>query len=371
MSSGIPRSKSMPIATVVAAVLLAIAGLLAGCQRFGGAAEQAPAPTKSATGQSSSSASTPQQQAAPAQKLVVKFSHVVAEDTPKGKAALKFKEIAEKLSNGGIEVQVFPNSQLYKDAEEFAALQSNAVQYLAPGTAKFSVSVPEWQVFDLPYIFPTTNAVIKVADGPIGAELYQKLKSQKMLGVALWDNGFRYFTNNKRPLKQPSDFQGVKFRADGKPAEALVKALGGTAQVMAFAEVFNALQQGVVDGQLNTFSNIWTEKYPDVQKYMTLSGPMSYLGYVVVTNADWYAGLPDSQRKILDEAMKQATDYERGIAQQENDNAFQKIKDSGKLQIYQLTDAEMAAWKKAAEAVYPDYEKQIGKELIDKVRNAQ
>ncbi len=370
MSMGIRHSKRMAVVSSAVATVVLVAGLLAGCQRFGGAPEQSAAPAKPAAGQSAPAASGTQQ-AAPAQKLVVKFSHVVAEDTPKGKAALKFKEVAEKLSNGSIEVQVFPNSQLYKDAEEFAALQSGAVQYLAPGTAKFSVSVPEWQVFDLPYIFPTTAAAVKVADGPIGQQLYQKLKSQKMLGVAIWDNGFRYFTNAKHPIKQPSDFQGLKFRADGKPAETLVKAFGGTAQVMAFSEVFNALQQGVVDGQLNTFSNIWTEKYPDVQKYMTLSGTMSYLGYAVVTNADWYAGLQDSQRKILDEAMKEATAYERDIAQKENDAGFQKIKDSGKLQIYQLNDSELAAWKKAAQSVYPGYEKQIGKDLIDAVRNAQ
>jgi len=358
------KSSKRFVAVLVLLAVGALAALVGGCQRF----ESAPAQPTAVPQKSGAAAPAP---AAPAQKLVVKFSHVVAENTPKGKAALKFKEIAEKLSNGSIEVQVFPNSQLYKDAEEFAALQSNAVQYLAPGTAKFSVSVPEWQVFDLPFIFPTTAAAVKVADGPIGKQLYEKLKSQGMLGVAIWDNGFRYFTNNKRPLKQPSDFQGLKFRADGKPAETLVKALGGTAQVMAFAEVFNALQQGVVDGQLNTFSNIWSEKYPDVQKYMTLSGTMSYLGYAVVTNADWYSKLPDSQRKILDDAMKQATEYERSIAQQENDDAFQKIKQSGKLDIYTLSDSEIAAWRKAAEAVYPDYEKQIGKDLVDAVRNAQ
>ncbi len=378
MLSGIRHGKRMALASSLVVAVVLVTGLLAGCQRFGGTPEPA-APAKPAAGQSAPAAGGAQQatpasgaqQAAPAQKLIVKFSHVVAEDTPKQKAALKFKELAEKKSNGSIEVQVFPNSQLYKDAEEFAALQSNAVQYLAPGTAKFSVSVPEWQVFDLPYIFPTTDAVIKVADGPIGAELYKKLNSQKMLGVALWDNGFRYFTDNKRPMKQPADFQGLKFRADGKPAEALVKSLGGTAQVMAFAEVFNALQQGVVDGQLNTFSNIYSMKFHEVQKYLTLSGSMSYLGYVVVTNADWYAKLPDSQRKILDESMKEATAYEREIAKQENEAALKKIKDSGKLEIYQLNDSEIAAWKKAAESVYPDYEKQIGKDLIDKVRNAQ
>ncbi len=347
------------------------ASLAAAACSSGAPAASTSAPAKPAASGAATSAPAAAAPAASGKKLVVKFSHVVAEDTPKGKAALKFKEIAEKLSNGGIEVQVFPNSQLYKDAEEFGALQANAVQYLAPGTAKFSVSVPEWQVFDLPYIFPTTQAAIKVADGPVGKQLYEKLKSQKMLGVAVWDNGFRYFTNAKHELKMPADFKGLKFRADGKPAETLVNALGGTAQVMAFAEVFSALQQGVVDGQLNTFSNIWTEKYPDVQKYMTLSGTMSYLGYAVVTNADWYAGLPDEQRKILDESMKQATAFERQSAAADNDAAFGKIKAGGKLQIYTLSDSELAAWKQASQSVYPDYEKKIGKDLIDAAKKAQ
>lgn len=344
--------------SVLISVGVLVVALSGGCQRFGGAPEPAPPAQKGAAPEKS----------APAQKLVVKFSHVVAEDTPKHKAALKFKELAEAKSNGSIEVQVFPNSQLYKDREEFEALQANAVQYLAPGTAKFAVTVPEWQVFDLPYIFASTEALYKVTDGPIGAELYKKLESQKMLGLAVWDNGYRYFTNSKRPMKVPSDFVGLKFRADGKPAEELVKALGGSAQVMAFAEVFNALQQGVVDGQLNTFSNIYSMKFHEVTRYMTLSGTMSYLAYAVVTNAEWYSKLPESQRKILDEAMKEATAYERKIAKDENDQAFEKIKKSGRLEIYELTSSELEQWKKATEAVYPKYESQIGKKLIDDVR---
>ena len=360
--------RQLLIGLTAGAASLALAACGSGAPAAPTAAPAAKAP---AAGAAPTSAAAAAPAASTSKKLVVKFSHVVAEATPKGKAALKFKEIAEKLSNGSIEVQVFPNSQLYKDAEEFGALQSNAVQYLAPGTAKFSVSVPEWQVFDLPYIFPTTQAAIKVADGPVGKQLYEKLKPQKMLGLAVWDNGFRYFTNAKRELKMPADFKGLKFRADGKPAEALVNALGGTAQVMAFAEVFSALQQGVVDGQLNTFSNVWTEKYQDVQKYLTLSGTMSYLGYAVVTNADWYAGLPDDQRKILDEAMKQATAFERQSAASDNDQGFQKIKEGGKLQIYTLSDAEVAAWKTAAQSVYPTYEAKIGKALIDAVKNTQ
>lgn len=364
MSMGLRRGKQVFAVPVLALVSVLLVLALSGCQ--GAAAPAAKSAPPASSSQQSSGGE--QKSAAPAQKLTVKFSHVVAEDTPKHKAALKFKELAEAKSNGNIEVQVFANSQLYKDREEFEALQTNAVQYLAPGTAKFSVTVPEWQVVDLPFIFGSQDAVKAFADGPIAQELYAKLKPQKMLGLAMWDNGYRYFTNSKRPLKMPADFQGIKFRADGKPAEELAKALGASAQIMAFAEVFNALQQGVVDGQLNTYSNIFSMKFHEVQKYLTDSGTMSYLGYTVVTNEEWYNGLPADQRKILDEAMQEATAYERGIANDENVTALQKIKDSGKLEMYKLNDKELAAWEEAAQVVYKDYEGKIGKELIDKVK---
>jgi C4-dicarboxylate-binding protein DctP len=302
--------------------------------------------------------------------MTVKFSHVVAEDTPKGKGSAKFAELVKQKSGGNIDVQVYANSSLYKDAEEFDALQKGQVEFLAPSSAKFSTTVPEWQVLDLPFMFSSREGVKKVADGPVGQQLYGLLNKAQMQGLAFWDNGFRDWTDNKRPLKKPEDFKGLKFRVQGKVEESIVKALGGGAQVMAFSEVFGALQQGVVDGQSNTWSNIYTQKIHEVQKYASIAGPMEYLTYVVVANKDFWDKLSADDRQVFTDAMKEATDYEWGLAQSENETALQKVKDSGKLEFYTWTADDQKVIKDAMKPVYDEYEPKIGKEIVDKVRAA-
>ncbi|MEA2893404.1 MAG: C4-dicarboxylate-binding protein DctP, partial [Bradyrhizobium sp.] len=200
--------------------------------------------------------------------IVIKFSHVVASDTPKGKAADKFKELAEKYTGGKVKVEVYPNSTLYKDKEELEALQLGAVQMLAPSNSKFGpIGVKEFEVFDLPYILPDLTTLRKVTDGPLGARLLKLLDSKGMTGLAYWDNGFKEMTANKK-LIAPADYKGVKFRIQSsKVLEAQFRALGSIPQVMAFGEVYQALQTGVVDGQENTWSNIYTQKMHEVQKY--------------------------------------------------------------------------------------------------------
>src|SRR5689334_6054127 len=204
--------------------------------------------------------------------IVIKFSHVVAPNTPKGLAAEKFKELAEKYTEGKVKVEVYPNSQLYKDKEELEALQLGAVQMLAPSNSKFGpLGVKEFEVFDLPYIFPDTEALRKVTDGPIGKELFKKLESKGIVGLAYWDNGFKIMSAN-RPLHKPDDFLGLKMRIQSsKVLESQMKALGAVPQVMAFSEVYQALQTGVVDGTENPPSNMYTQKMNEVQKYATIS----------------------------------------------------------------------------------------------------
>jgi len=147
-----------------------------------------------------------------ADPIVIKFSHVVAPDTPKGKGADKFKELAEKYTNGAVKVEVYPNSQLYKDKEELEALQLGAVQMLAPSLAKFGpLGLKEFEVFDLPYIFPDYDALHKVTYGPIGKELLDKLGEKGIQGLAFWDNGFKIMSANS-PLRTPEDFLGLKMR---------------------------------------------------------------------------------------------------------------------------------------------------------------
>ena len=202
--------------------------------------------------------------------IVIKFSHVVASDTPKGKAADKFKELAEKYTDGKVKVEVYPNSTLYKDKEELEALQLGAVQMLAPSNSKFGpIGVREFEVFDLPYILPDLATLRKVTDGPLGAKLLKLLEPKGMTGLAYWDNGFKQMTANKK-LITPADYKGLKFRIQSsKVLEAQFRALGSIPQVMAFGEVYQALQTGVVDGQENTWSNIYTQKMHEVQKYVT------------------------------------------------------------------------------------------------------
>jgi C4-dicarboxylate-binding protein DctP len=297
--------------------------------------------------------------------IVIKFSHVVAADTPKGKAADKFKELAEKYTDGKVKVEVYPNSTLYKDKEELEALQLGAVQMLAPSNSKFGpIGVKEFEVFDLPYILPDLATLRKVTDGPLGARLLKLLDSKGMTGLAYWDNGFKEMTANRK-LVTPADYKGVKFRIQSsKVLEAQFRALGSIPQVMAFGEVYQALQTGVVDGQENTWSNIYTQKMHEVQKYATVTNH-GYIGYVVVVNKKFWDGLPADIRTQLDKAMKEATAFGNGQSAMDNDEALEAIKKSGKTEIIKLTPDQDAAMRKAMEPVYKDVASRVGQPLID------
>ncbi|WP_136417726.1 MULTISPECIES: TRAP transporter substrate-binding protein [Oxalobacteraceae] len=299
--------------------------------------------------------------------IVIKFSHVVANDTPKGKAADRFKELAEKATKGRVKVEVYPNSTLYKDKEELEALQLGAVQMLAPSLAKFGpLGVKEFEVFDIPYIFPSKDVLYRVTEGQIGKDLFKKLEPKGITGLAYWDNGFKIMSANK-PLHHPADFKGLKMRIQSsKVLDAQMRALGANPQVMAFSEVYQALQTGVVDGTENPWSNLYTQKMHEVQKHVTASNH-GYLGYAVIVNKKFWDGLPADIRTALEGAMKDATKYANAIAQQENDNAMEAVKKSGKSTIYTLTDAEKTEWRNALKPVQKDMEGRIGKDLIQAV----
>lgn len=297
--------------------------------------------------------------------IVLKFSHVVASDTPKGKAADKFKELAEKYTGGKVKVEVYPNSTLYKDKEELEALQLGAVQMLAPSNSKFGpIGIKEFEVFDLPYILPDLKSLRKVTDGPLGAQLLKKLDSKGMTGLAYWDNGFKQMSANKK-LVAPADYKGLKFRIQSsKVLEAQFRALGSIPQVMAFSDVYQALQTGVVDGQENTWSNIYTQKMHEVQKYATVTNH-GYIGYVVVVNKKFWDGLPADIREQLSKAMKEATDYGNNQSAKENDDAFEAIKKAGKTEIISLSPEQDEAMRKAMLPVYKDVASRVGQPLID------
>jgi C4-dicarboxylate-binding protein DctP len=297
-------------------------------------------------------------------QTIIKFSHVVAPDTPKGKGAEKFRELAERYTGGKVKVEVYPNSQLYKDKEELEALQLGAVQMLAPSLAKFGpLGVREFEVFDLPYIFPDKAALRRITEGPVGKSLLDKLEPKGIKGLAYWDNGFKIMSANV-PIRKPDDFLGLKMRIQSsKVLEAQMKALGALPQVMAFSEVYQALQTGVVDGTENPPSNMFTQKMHEVQKHATLSDH-GYLGYAVIVNKQFWDGLPADVRSGLEKAMAEATTYANDIAQKENDDSLAAIKAAGKTEFHQLTPSERASWIKALRPVHKEMESRVGKDLI-------
>ena len=302
-----------------------------------------------------------------ADPIVIKFSHVVAQDTPKGKAADKFKELAEQYTKGAVKVEVYPNSTLYKDKEEMEALQLGAVQMLAPSLAKFGpLGVREFEVFDLPYIFDGYDALNKVTAGPVGAQLLGKLEAKGIRGLAYWDNGFKSFSANS-PILMPEDLRGKKMRIQSsKVLEEQMRELKSLPQVMAFSEVYQALQTGVVDGTENPHSNLYTQKMHEVQKHMTLTDH-GYLGYAVITNKKFWDGLPAELRTELEKAMKESTVYANQIAKEENDKALEAVRASGKTEIHTQTAEERAAFKKALLPVHKKMESRIGAELIQSI----
>jgi C4-dicarboxylate-binding protein DctP len=304
------------------------------------------------------------------QPIVLKFSHVVAVDTPKGKGAERFKQLAEERTKGRVKVEVYPNSSLFKDGEEMEALQLGSVQMLAPSLAKFGpLGVREFEVFDLPFMFDNYADLHKVTDGPVGASLMKKLEPKGIIGLAYWDNGLKVMSANKA-LRMPEDMKGLKMRIQSsKVLSDQMKAVGALPQVMAFSEVYQAMQTGVVDGSENTPSNMLTQKHHEVQKYVALTNH-GYIGYAVIVNKKFWDGLPADVRAALESAMKEATAYANDIAKKENEAALEGIRKSGRSEVITLTDAQKSAWKKAMLPVHKENESRVGKDTIEAVYKA-
>lgn len=301
------------------------------------------------------------------QPIVIKFSHVVANDTPKGKAADFFAKRAAELTQNKVKVEVYANSTLYKDKEEMEALQLGAVQMLAPSLAKFGpLGVREFEVFDLPYIFDGYGDLHKITQGAVGKQLLAKLEPKGIIGLAYWDNGFKSFSANT-PINAPADLRGKKMRIQSsKVLDEQMRALGALPQVMAFSEVYQALQTGVVDGTENPISNLYTQKMHEVQKHLSLTDH-GYLGYAVITNKKFWQGLPADVRGQLEQAMKEATDYANKIAKEENDKALAAVKAAGKTEVKMLTPEQRAAFKKALVPVHKKMESRVGGDLIQSI----
>lgn len=302
--------------------------------------------------------------AAQAAPMIIKFSHVVADVTPKGQAALKFKELAEKKLPGKVEIQVFPNSQLFGDGKEMEALLLGDVQILAPSLAKFGKYTKKVQIFDLPFLFDDIHAVDRFQASPAGQSLLTSMTGKGIIGFGFLHNGMKQMSAQV-PLANPSDAKGLKFRIQASDVlEAQFKAVGGNPQKLAFAEVYQALQTGVVDGTENPWSNIYSKKFHEVQKYIMESNH-GVLDYMVIGNAKWWAGLPPDIQKGLSEAMTESIQYGNKVAFDEDAAFRKKVIDDNKAKVVPLTKEQQAAWRTAMKPVWTQFEGQIGKDLID------
>jgi C4-dicarboxylate-binding protein DctP len=299
--------------------------------------------------------------------MLIKFSHVVAPDTPKGLGAEFFAKRASERTNGQVKVEVYPNSTLYKDKEELEALQLGAVQMLAPSLAKFGLlGVREFEIYDLPYIFDSYADLHRVTQGVIGKSLFRKLEPKGIIGLAYWDNGFKSFSANT-PILMPADLKGKKMRIQpSKVLEAQMRALDAIPRVMAFSEVYQALKMGIVDGTENPISNLYTQKMFEVQSHLTMT-EHGYLGYVVIVDQKFWEALPTDLRGQLELAMQEATDYTNHIAKQQNDQDLESLRLSGKIGIHVPTVEQRRAFKKALIPVHQEMASRIGEDLLQSV----
>ncbi len=297
--------------------------------------------------------------------IVIKFSHVVAANTPKGQGALRFKEAAERILPGKVQVQVFPSSSLFGDAKELEALLLGDVQFIAPSLSKFDRYTKKIQIFDLPFLFDDIDAVDRFQSSAAGQSLLTSMKNRGLLGLGYWHNGMKQLSTNKDKLTRPEDVKGLKFRIQASDVlEAQFRGLNANPQKMAFAEVYQALQTGVVDGQENTWSNTYSQKFHEVQKTIAETNH-GVIDYMVVTNAKWWDGLPADIRKGLTEAMKEATQHSNKLADELNEADRKKIEAAGKAKIQKLAKEDVAAWRKSMEPVWKKFEGDIGRDLID------
>lgn len=299
--------------------------------------------------------------------IKIRFSHVVAPNTPKGQAADMFARLANERLKGRVEVQVFPNSQLYDDNKVLDALSTGSVEMAAPSTAKFTSWVPQLQLFDLPFLFKNRDVLYATMDGEVGKKMFRMLGKKNMLGLTMWDKGFKQIGNSKHEIRTPADVAGLKYRTiSSKVLEAQFKAVGGNPMVMPFSEVYSALEQGVIDGQENTWSNMYSKKMHEVQKYITETDH-GYLGYTVVTNAQFWNFLPADVRSELEAIMKEVTAWIRVNAEKINQDAKASIIAAGTTKVTELTDAEKEGFRAAFKPVHDEFREVIGGDQIDAV----
>ncbi len=296
--------------------------------------------------------------------IVIKFSHVVAENTPKGQMANKFKELAEERFPGKIKVEVFPNSQLFNDNQVLAAMIMGDVQLAAPALSKFEKYTKVLQVYDLPFLFKNMDAVERFQQGPVGQKLLESMRSKGYLGIGYLHNGMKQLSSSA-PLRVPEDAAGRKFRImTSDVLAAQFKAVDAIPLKKPFSEVFTLLQTKAIDGQENTWSNIYSKKFFEVQPYITESNH-GLLDYMIVTSMQFWNGLPDDIRPGLKEVLDEAIGYGNAISAEKAINDRQRIIDSGRSEVIVLTDEERQKWVEAMKPVWKQFEDHIGADIIE------
>ncbi len=294
----------------------------------------------------------------------IKFSHVVAENTPKGQMANKFKDLVGERLAGKYEVEVFPNSQLFGDNKVLEAMLLGDVQMAAPALSKYSRFTKKLQIYDLPFLFKDMAAVEKFQKGPVGQELLGSIGKKGLVGLGYLHNGMKQLSSSKA-LKVPADADGLKFRIMSSDVlAAQFKAVGATPLKKPFSEVFTLLQTKAIDGQENTWSNIYSKKFFEVQPYITETNH-GLLDYMVVTSKEFWMGLPDADRAVIKKSLDEAIAFGNDVAAKKAMDDRKKIIDSKRTEVIELTDAERAQWVEVMKPVWVEFEKEIGKDNID------
>jgi C4-dicarboxylate-binding protein DctP len=303
-------------------------------------------------------------------RLTLRFSHVVAEETPKGLAATRFKALVEQRAGGRIAVQIFPNAQLYGDHDEMRALQLGAVDLVASSLSKFGrIGLPEFELFDLPFLFDDLADVRRITKGPLGQKLFKGLANQGLQGLGYFDNGFKQMSAN-RPLRQPTDFAGLRMRVQASRVIAdQMRALGAYPVTLAFSETRRALASGVVDGTENPVSNFWTQSMHQVQTDLSLT-QHGYLGYAVVTNQRFWQHLQGADRELINQALQEALVYANQIADTQNDAALLALRQARTSRIHTLSASERDRLRRAVLPVHQALERRIGVEWTRALHSA-
>lgn len=295
--------------------------------------------------------------------ITIKFSHVVAEHTPKGQGALLFKQLAEERLPGKVVVEVYPNSSLFGDGKEMEALLLGDVQFIAPSLAKFEHYSKPIQIYDLPFLFDDMAALDRFQKGETGQELLTSMEDKGITGLGYWHNGLKQLSANKK-LLEPKDARGLKFRVQASAVlDEQFKAVRAVPRKMSFSEVYQGLQTGVVNGAENPYSNIYSQKMNEVQEYITESNH-GVLDYMVITNTDFWNGLPEDIRTTLSEVMDEVTVEVNKKAAAINERDKQAILDSGTTEILYLTPEQREKWREAMRPVWSKFEGEIGAERI-------